>query len=90
MGVVKLYGFVRVNEINLILYVFVETYYFNINFEGGRRTERRRERERDGCLLYFFSLIVFSLSLFANVAAFETIVIEIVFIPFILLTTFAQ
>ena len=56
----------------------------------GRKKGRERERERDGCLLYFFSLIVFSLSLFANVAAVVTIVIEIVFIPFILLTTFAQ
>ena len=45
MGVVNLYGFVRVNEINLILYVFVETCYFNINFEGGQK-EEGRERER--------------------------------------------
>lgn len=55
-----------------------------------KRGEREREFITNSCLLYFFSLIVFSLSLFANVAAVETIVIEIVFIPFILLTTFAQ
>ena len=51
MGVVNLYGFVRVNEINLILYVFVETCYFNINFEGGQK-EGEREREM---VVYFTS-----------------------------------
>ena len=51
MGVVNLYGFVRVNEINLILHVFVETCYFNINFEGGQK-EGERERET---VVYFTS-----------------------------------